>query len=169
MPADGAIQTALMGNFSRRRWCLRAAAPILASMQSTLPPATRVFLVEDFAPIRERLVGLLDEIEGVQVIGEADTACAAAAGILYTRPQAVVLDIHLAQGSGIDVLRAVRPHAPEIVFIVLTNLANPQYQKICMGAGASHFVDKSTEMAEVMQLVSTLAASQRHPIPANNH
>lgn len=138
-------------------------------MQNAISPSTRVFLVEDFAPIRERLAGLLDEIDGVEVVGEADSAHAAAAGILYTRPHAVVLDIHLAQGSGIDVLRAVHPRAPEIVFIVLTNFANQQYQKICMDAGASHFIDKSTEMAEVMQIVSNLAVVNREQIEQHNN
>jgi len=125
-------------------------------METILAEATRVFLVEDSAPIRERLVGLLGEIAGVQVVGEADTAADAAEGILRTQPDTVVLDIRLAQGSGIDVLRAVHPRAPEIVFIVMTNFANPQYRKICMEAGASHFIDKSTEIAEIKRLVSSL-------------
>ena len=115
-------------------------------METSFAEPTRVFLVEDSAPIRERLASLLGEIEGVQVVGEADTAAGATAGIFDTRPDAVVLDIRLAEGSGIDVLREVHPRAPEIVFIMLTNFANPQYRKICMAAGASHFVDKSTEI-----------------------
>ena len=125
-------------------------------METILAEATRVFLVEDSAPIRERLVGLLGEIAGVQVVGEADTAADAAEGILRTQPDTVVLDIRLAQGSGIDVLRAVHPRAPWIVFIVMTNFANPQYRKICMEAGASHFIDKSAEIAEIKRLVSSL-------------
>lgn len=127
-------------------------------METCLAEPTRVFLVEDSAPIRERLTGLLAEIDGIQMVGAADTAAAAIAGIFDTRPDAVVLDIGLAEGSGIDVLRQVHPRAPGIVFIMLTNFASPQYRKICMQAGASHFVDKSTEINEVRRLVSDLAA-----------
>jgi DNA-binding NarL/FixJ family response regulator len=123
-------------------------------METVLAEQTRVFLVEDSAPIRERLAGLLGEIDGVELVGEAETAADAAAGILRVRPDTVVLDIRLARGSGIDVLREVHPQAPEIVFIVLTNFANAQYQKICMAAGASHFIDKSTEIAQVKKLVA---------------
>ena len=126
-------------------------------METKLSATTRVFLVEDSVPIRERLVRLLGEIDGVEMVGEADTAAAAAAGILRSRPNIVVLDISLAHGTGIDVLREVHPQAPEIEFIVLTNLANSQYQKICMQAGASHFIDKSTQIAEVSRLISARA------------
>ena len=121
---------------------------------------TSVFLVEDSAAIRERLAGLLGEIASVELVGEAETAIDAIDGILRTRPDSVVLDIRLAQGSGIDVLRRVHPQAPEIVFIMLTNFANPQYRKICMDAGASYFIDKSTEMARVKQIVSALGVVQ---------
>jgi len=115
---------------------------------------TRVFLVEDSAPILERLTEMLGEIEGVQIIGSADTAQAACAAILRERPDTVVLDLRLASGSGIDVLRGVHPAAPEVDFIVLTNFASPQYRRICLQAGASHFIDKSTQIGEVKRLVA---------------
>ena len=118
---------------------------------------TRILVVEDSAPIRQRLVKLLEEIGGVEVVGQAEEAEEAAADILRLRPDAVILDILLAEGSGLDVLRAVHSRAPEIVFIVLTNFANPQYRRICMEAGASHFFDKSIEMHKVRELVSSLA------------
>jgi len=125
------------------------------------PAATRtkVFIVEDSAPIRERLAGLLNAIEGVSVVGEADSIQAAVQGILHTRPEAVLLDIRLIDGSGIDVLREVHPLAPEVTFVVLTNNATPQYRRICMKAGATHFLDKTTEFARVGQIVAGLGAS----------
>jgi CRP/FNR family transcriptional regulator len=120
---------------------------------------TRVFIVEDSAPIRERLREMLRAAEGVSVVGEADSIQAAVQGILRTRPEAVLLDIRLIDGSGIDVLREVHPLAPEVAFVVLTNNASPQYRRICMEAGASHFLDKTTEFAQVGQIVAGLGAS----------
>lgn len=122
--------------------------------------ALRVFLVEDSAPIRERITEILTAIEGVRIAGTADTATAASAAILAERPDTVILDLRLAQGSGIDVLRRVHPLAPEIEFLVLTNFATPQYRDICMKAGASHFIDKSTEIGEVRRIVADRAASR---------
>jgi len=126
---------------------------------------TNVFVVEDSAPIRERLTGLLNAIEGVSVVGEADSVQAAVEGILRMRPESVLLDIQLVGGSGIDVLREVHPRAPEVVFVVLTNNATPQYRRICMEAGASHFLDKTTEFARVKEIVAGLGVSSTPGTP----
>ncbi len=124
-------------------------------------PPTNVFIVEDSAAIRERLIGLLGDIEGVTVVGEADTAQAAIEGILRTKPDSVVLDIQLTGGSGLEVLRKIHPLAPEVVFIVLTNHSNPQYRRICTEAGASHFLDKSSEFARVMKIIAGLVGAEQ--------
>jgi len=129
-------------------------------MENVTPQVrNRVFIVEDSASIRERLAALLREIEGVSIVGEADSVCAAVEGILRTRPESVVLDIQLLDGSGIEVLRRVCPQAPEVVFVVLTNHANPQYRRICLEAGASHFLDKSTEIGKIREVITALGAT----------
>ncbi len=125
----------------------------------------RVYLVEDSAAIRERMCGLLAGMDGVDLAGEAATAAAAISGILETQPDAVLLDLHLTEGSGIDVLRTVHPQAPAIVFIVVTNLTNSQYRDTCMAAGASHFIDKSTEMDHLSPLLAALVAARRQSPP----
>ena len=125
----------------------------------------RVFLVEDSAAIRERICSLLAGLDGVDLAGEATIAAAAISGILDTHPDAVLLDLHLAQGSGIDVLRTVHPQAPGIVFIVVTNLTNSQYRETCIAAGASHFIDKSTEMDHLSPLLAALVATRRQSSP----
>jgi DNA-binding NarL/FixJ family response regulator len=131
-------------------------SPILQAMETARTDRTNVFLVEDSAPIRMRLAEMLGELEGVAIVGEADTPASAIEGILRTRPHSVVLDIQLIGGSGIDVLREVRPLEPGIVFIVLTNHPDPQYRKICMGAGASYFLDKTTEFEKVREVIAEL-------------
>jgi len=118
-----------------------------------------VFIVEDSAPIRERLAALLGDIDGVSIVGEAGSIGAAVEGILRTRPESVVLDIQLLDGSGVEVLREVCPKAPEVVFVVLTNHAHPQYRRICMEAGARHFFDKSTEFGKVREVITGLSAT----------
>jgi DNA-binding NarL/FixJ family response regulator len=117
---------------------------------------TNVFLVEDSAPIRARLAEMLGDVEGVAIVGEAETAASAIDGILRTRPHSVVLDIQLIGGSGIEVLRKVCPVAPNIIFIMLTNHPDPQYRKICMQSGASYFLDKTTEFDKVRELIAAI-------------
>jgi DNA-binding NarL/FixJ family response regulator len=119
-----------------------------------------VYIVEDSASIRERLAEMLSDIEGVTVVGQAETPAEALEGILRTRPDSVVLDIHLIGGSGLDVLRRAHSETPETVFIVLTNYPNPQYRRICMEAGAAYFFDKSSEMARVREVIAGLGATR---------
>jgi DNA-binding NarL/FixJ family response regulator len=120
--------------------------------------ALKVFIVEDSASIRERLTELMGEINGAAVVGFADTPSAAIAGILNTRPDCVVLDYQLLGGTCIDVLHAVHPKAPSVVFLVLTNHANPQYRRVCLEAGANWFFDKSTEFRKIKGVISGLAS-----------
>jgi DNA-binding NarL/FixJ family response regulator len=119
---------------------------------------TNVFLVEDSAPIRARLAEMLGLVEGVSIVGEAETPASAIEGILRTRPDSVVLDIQLTGGSGIEVLRKVCPVAPHIVFIMLTNHPDPQYRKICMESGAAYFLDKTAEFEKVREVIAGLGA-----------
>ena len=113
-----------------------------------------VYLVEDSESIRARLVDLLQSVDGLEIVGESGTAADAIAGIERTCPEAVVLDIQLTGSSGLEVLRAVHARAPEVVFIVLTNYPNPQYRRICLQSGASHFLDKTTEFSKVAGILS---------------
>jgi DNA-binding NarL/FixJ family response regulator len=120
----------------------------------TTPGRSKVFIVEDSAPIRTRLGELLGEIDGVEVVGEAVSPSDAIAGILRTSPNWVVLDFQLVGGTGVDVLRAVRPKAPEINFIVLTNHPTPQYRRTCIDSGAGWFFDKSTEFGKIRDVIA---------------
>lgn len=112
-----------------------------------------VFIVEDAPSIRERLTSMLQESRGVEVIGEADNPQSAIQGILSKRPDSVVLDIQLLGGSGLEVLEAVHPIFPQIVFIMLTNFPSKQYRNKCLSSGASYFLDKNAEFPKVLDAV----------------
>ncbi len=132
----------------------RAAADHTAAMNSitsTRSAATSVFIVEDSPAIRARLVELLNSIDDVRVVGEADTPASAVKGIFETQPDCVVLDIQLIGGTGIEVLRAISPLVPGIEFIVLTNHATPQYRRFYMDAGARWFFDKTEEFERIRE------------------
>ena len=123
--------------------------------------AFRIFIVEDSAAVRERLLEMLGSIEGVEAIGSADGAEAAVREILAARPDTVILDLNLAQGSGFDVLRAVQMAAPEIEIWMLTNFAAEPYRKTCSRLGAAQFFDKSTEFEQLRKSVATRAMEHR--------
>ena len=138
-------------------------------METARTTRTNVFLVEDSAPIRMRLAEMLGAINGVSIVGEADAPASAIEGILRTRPDSVVLDIQLIGGSGIEVLRKIRPVEPGIVFIMLTNHPDPQYRRICLEAGANYFLDKSSEFEKVMDVLRDLANMDKAPMPSGRN
>ena len=123
----------------------------------------RGYIVDDSDPIRQRLVSVLEAIDNVSVVGQARNATEAIAGIRVARPDFVLLDLHLERGSrsGIDVLNTVHRELPAVTFIVLTNHSEPQYRLACARAGATHFLDKSTEFDDVRTIVEEIAG--RHP------
>jgi DNA-binding NarL/FixJ family response regulator len=133
-------------------------------MEKTTADRITAFIVEDSPHIRERLTALLSQTDGITIVGEADTPQSAVEGILRTRPDSVVLDIHLIGGSSLEVLKTVRPVAPGTVFVVLTNHPNSQYRRIFSNAGASAFLDKSTEFDMVAQAIIA-GAARRSQIP----
>ncbi|MFC2008585.1 response regulator transcription factor [Chloroflexota bacterium] len=109
----------------------------------------RVYVVDDSPLVRERLVALLSEIDGVEVIGTADNAEEGIAGIAREKPEVAILDIRMPAGSGISVLEAVKSSAESPIVIMLTNYPYPQYRKKCMEAGADFFFEKSSEFHRV--------------------
>lgn len=129
-------------------------------IQAATAQAFKVFVVEDSPQVRERLLEMLGSIEGVDMIGSADRADAAVRAILSARPDTVILDIHLAQGSGLDVLRALQQAAPEIEIWVLTNFEAEPYRKTCLRLGAARFFDKTTEFEQVRDGIAARAAQR---------
>lgn len=106
----------------------------------------KVFVVEDAPLLRERLEALIASIPGLSVAGHASGAAAAVRDILAARPDVVVLDIHLAEGNGFDVLRGLRAAAFMPLIYVLTNYPLEGYRKTAERLGARGFFDKSNEI-----------------------
>jgi len=118
----------------------------------------KVFVVEDSAAVRERLVEMIREVKDIEVVGEAATYDTAVAGIIDTRPDVAVLDIKLANetGSGIDALIEVRKTLPGIRAIILSNYSTPQHLKASADAGAEYFLDKSIDFERVAEILQQM-------------
>jgi two-component system response regulator DesR len=121
------------------------------STAAVAAPALKVFLADDSGPIRARVAGMLSS--SAKIVGEGETPQGCIAGILSTHPDVVVLDVQLEGGQGLDVLRAVRSVDPRIAFVVFSNNAGPAYRKRYLGAGATRFLDKSTEFDQLAAAV----------------
>lgn len=110
-----------------------------------------VFLVEDSAGLRQRLVAAIEEVPGTRIVGWATGEDEATAAIGRLRPRFVVLDIRLAQGSGLGVLEAVKRLDPPPIIAVLTNYPEPQYRARCAELGADYFFYKAAGLDSLLE------------------
>jgi DNA-binding NarL/FixJ family response regulator len=132
-----------------------------AQSQSSNPTdPLRVFVVEDSVKIRERVESMIAEA-GALAAGHAGGVAAAIAAILETRPDLVILDIQLADGTGFDVLRALRVQAPAIDVFLFSNFAAYPYRQLAERLGARGFFDKSKEFDRLRDVVAQRAATSR--------
>ncbi len=118
---------------------------------SALP--LRVYLVEDSDVIREHLTHMIESVPGLDVVGGADDVAAAIAEIESLRPDAVIVDIQIVNGSGLDVLSRARARVPGLRSIVLTNFASSQHRKRAKDVGSDYFLDKSNEFKRITPIL----------------
>ena len=123
----------------------------------------KLFIADDSTLVRDCLVTLISEIEGVELVGQAGDAPEAIEGIQHLRPDVVILDVRMPGGNGIQVLEAIKKKNAAPVVIMLTAFPYPQYRKKCLEAGAEYFFDKATEFERIAQVVEQLAGPGRDP------
>jgi len=123
----------------------------------------KVYVVDDSELVRERLIDMVSEIEGVEVVGETGDLRGAEVSIRELRPDAVILDIRLPGGNGITLLREMKRERSAATVIVLTNYPYPQYREECLDAGADYFLYKATEFGKVGEILNRMAGSRPPP------
>jgi DNA-binding NarL/FixJ family response regulator len=119
----------------------------------------KVFVADDSLVLRERVLEMLREIPGVEVLGCAEDGLNAIACIRELKPDAVVLDIQMPRGTGLDVLKNIHAVDGVPLFIVFTNFPYPQYRKRALECGAQFFFDKTTEFDKLRELFGQLTSS----------
>ena len=119
-----------------------------------------VLVVDDSVNVRQRLVEMISALPGVDHVDRAARAAEALQKIAARPPDLMTLDLQMPDGSGLDVLAAIRAEGRSIVTIVLTNYSTDPYRVMCLRAGARFFFDKSTEIQHAIDLVERLAEAK---------
>jgi two-component system, NarL family, response regulator DevR len=116
--------------------------------------ALRVFLVDDHEVVRSGLRALVEAGGDIAVVGEAGTVAEALARIPATKPNVVVLDVRLPDGSGIEVCREIRSDHKEIACLMLTSYADDEALFAAIMAGAAGYLLKrvgSTDLVDAIR------------------
>jgi DNA-binding NarL/FixJ family response regulator len=125
---------------------------------STAAKPVRVYLVDDHALFRAGVRAELDNLtDDVEVVGEAGSVAEAVVGIAHTRPDVVLLDVHMPDGGGAEVLRRIRPELPDVVFLALSVSDAAEDVIAVIRAGARGYVTKTISSRELVTAITRVA------------
>lgn len=119
--------------------------------------AVRVMLVDDHEVVRQGIKALLEADDGLMIVGEAGTVAEAIERASVLRPDVVVMDVRLADGSGIEATREIRATRPETRVIMLTSFADDEALFASIMAGASGYVLKQIKGNDLVRSIKAVA------------
>lgn len=116
-------------------------------------------IANDSAVIRKRLQSLLADEPRVSVVGEGASALEAWLLFQQRQPRAVVLDLQMPDGNGLELARRIKQSAPWCVIIILTNVRGAPSHQECRCLGVDYFFHKGTEFERVAEVLRSLATT----------
>jgi len=123
--------------------------------------ATSVLLVDDHELIRNGLAGVFDLESDMEIVGTAGSVTEALGSYDRLQPRVVVADLHLGDGTGLDIIRSIRKQSQTTGLVVLTMHSGDDQIFAAMEAGASGFVGKDAPSSEVVRAARHAAVSPR--------
>lgn len=120
------------------------------SPSGTVPGKSRVFIVDDHPLVREGLTNLINAQDDVMVCGGAKDSAEAIDGIAKERPEVAVIDISLANESGLELIKNLVRQFPQVALIVLSMHDEALYAERALRAGARGYVMKHETSKSVL-------------------
>ena len=118
---------------------------------------TRVLIVEDHQVVAEGLAALINDQRDMTVIGHAGSVADSIARAAELKPDLVLIDFRLTDGTGADAATGIRQVRPETKLIFLTREDSDAARFAALEAGASAFIHKSRAAQDVVDAIRTVA------------
>lgn len=129
-------------------------------MPGYVSPPLRVYLIDDHDIVRRGLRDLLAVKRDLTVVGDSASGREAVPRIVHLAPDVVVLDLHLQDGSGIPVARAIRAQAPHVKVLMLTSAGDDEALTAAVLAGASGYATKLVESLGILHGIRQIGAGR---------
>jgi len=126
----------------------------------TVKTDVRVMLCDDHEVVREGLRTLVSRQEGMAVVGEASSVKEAIEAATRSRPDVIIMDVRLPDGSGVEACRTIREARPETRVIMLTSYADDEALFASIVAGASGYLLKQTRGQAVIDAILAVASGR---------
>jgi DNA-binding NarL/FixJ family response regulator len=120
----------------------------------------RVMLVDDHEVVRDGVKSLLEAAGGMLVVAEAATVREAVANAERSFPDVIVMDVRLAEGSGIEATREIRSRRPNIAVLMLTSFADDDALFASIMAGAAGYVLKQIKGDDLVNAVRAVGRGE---------
>ena len=122
----------------------------------------RVVLADDQTLVRAGFRMLLETEDGIDVVGEADDGAAVVEVVRATAPDVVLMDVRMPGTDGLEATRRITtdPALAAVKVLILTTFELDEYVFEALRAGASGFLVKHTEPAELVRAVRVVAAGE---------
>lgn len=124
----------------------------------TKSQSIRVLIVDDHKVVRVGLRTVLEDAGHIEVVGEAGTAAAALAESLRLRPDVLLMDVRLPDGSGLEACRRIKDQQPQLRVLVLTSFADDRLVLEAIEAGADGYLVKDIDGDAIIKAIETVAA-----------
>lgn len=121
-------------------------------------PPLRVMLVDDHEIVRNGIRAMLDAQDDIVVTTEAGSVREAVDEAARTRPDVIVMDVRLSDGSGIEATREIRANRPETKVLMLTSFADDEALFSSIMAGASGYVLKQVKSGDLLRAIRAVGA-----------
>ncbi len=128
--------------------------------------AIRVLLVDDHRVLRTGLRLILEHAEGIECVGEAESAEDALHVSDRTHPDVVVMDVQMPGMGGIEGTRALRDRHPEVHVVMLSMFGAADDVRAAFAAGAQGYLIKTAAEEELVDALRAVAAGKRYLHPA---
>jgi two-component system response regulator DevR len=120
----------------------------------------RVMLVDDHEIVRQGLRALLEAEEDIEVVAEAANGRSAVSLASAHRPDVIVMDVRMPEGSGVEACRAIRDERPDAQVIMLTSFADDEALFNSIMAGAAGFVLKQIRGRDLIHAIRTVGGGK---------
>ena len=126
----------------------------------------RIILADDHAIVRSGLARLLQQQEGVEIVGQADNGTSAVALARKLLPDIVIMDIGMPDLNGIEATRQIVKESPQVKVIGLSMHSSKRYIREMFKAGASGYLLKNCPFEELTEAVKVVLAGKSHISPS---
>jgi len=118
----------------------------------------RLYLVDDHPIVREGLAQVLVAEPDLEVVGQAEDAPVARREIARLKPDLAIIDLHLREGDGLDLIKTLLQADPGLRVLVLTMHAEPYYAERALRAGARGFLTKEEAGDQILVAIRKILA-----------